>query len=458
MGPATAKTYLARGRILLRHQQPVEALASLDLALAFSQSDVEVYFQRGVALNMLGRYEEALDCFDRALAIKADSPEIFNARGAVLERLDRSEEALDCFGKALALKPDHVGAYTNAANTRTALGRFDEALRDFDAALRIAPDDQRALWSKSLLVLSLGDLRLGWQLYESRLQVKEKRDFNFPRWTGQESLTGKSILAHAEQGLGDTVQFCRYVRLLEERGAQVVLEVQPVLVELLRSLPLHGTLIARGDPIPPVDCYCPLLSLPLEFGTELNTIPVGVPYLKADPEAVRAWRTRLEAIPGFKIGINWQGNEATEKQDWARSRSFPLECMGPLARFDAVKFVSLQKRAAADQRLSVSFSDRILQLTDPNELGPAEILETAALVAALDLVVTSDTFLAHLCGALGVPVWVILPSVPDWRWLRDRSDNPWYPTLRVFRRRVGGEWSEVLEEVAAQLPALLRPS
>jgi hypothetical protein len=306
-------------------------------------------------------------------------------------------------------------------------------------------------------VLSLGDFAQGWQLYESRLRLgRDPRTFDVPRWMGPEPLEGKTILIHAEQGLGDTVHFCRYVPLLEERGAQVVLEVPPVLVGLLRSLPMRGRLIARGDPIPTTDFYCPLLSLPLGFRTELATIPAGVPYLRADPDAVSAWRTRLEALPGLKVGINWQGNVETEKQDWARSRSFPLECMSPLARVDGVRFVSLQKGAAAEQRLSVSFSERIVQLTDSEELGEEAILETAALVSALDLVITSDTLLAHLCGALGVPVWTVVPSVPDFRWLRDRSDNPWYPTMRVFRRRVGGQWPEVFEQVATQLQSRLQ--
>jgi Tfp pilus assembly protein PilF len=457
LGPATAQTHLARGRILLRNKRPAEALASLDLALAFSHDDVEVFYQRGLALQALGRYEEALACLDRASAIKGDSAEVVNARGAVLERLDRSEEALDCFGRAVTLKPDHVGAYTNAGNTRTALGRYDKALRDFDAALAIAPDDTNTTWSKSLLVLSLGDFSLGWPLYESRLRLeREPRTFDVPRWTGQESLAGKTILVHAEQGLGDTVHFCRYVRLLEDRGAHVVLEVQPVLVGLLRSLRMRGRLMAQDDPIPPVDFHCPLLSLPLGFHTELATIPGDVPYLRADPDAVSAWRAHVESIPGFKVGINWQGNVETERQDWARSRSFPLECMSPLARVDGVRFVSLQKGAAADQRRDVSFSERIVELTDPKDLGEAAILETAALVSALDLVVTSDTLLAHVCGALGVPVWTVVPAVPDWRWLRDRGDNPWYPTMRVFRRRVGGGWSEVFEEAAQMLSVVAR--
>jgi Flp pilus assembly protein TadD len=448
---------LARGRIFLRNKRPTEALASLDLALVFSRDDVEVYYQRGLALQALGRYEEALACFDRALTIKADSAEIVNARGAVLERLDRSEEALACFERAVVLKPSHVGAHTNAGNTRTALGRYDAALKDFDAALAIAPDDAKAMWSKSLLLLSLGDFSQGWPLYESRLQFEpDPRTFTVPRWTGHEPLAGKTILIHAEQGLGDTVQFIRYARPLEERGARVILEVQPVLVGLLRSLPMQGRLIAQGDPVPSVDFHCPLLSLPLEFQTQLDTIPGGVPYLRADPDAVSAWRARVEAIPGFKVGIHWQGNVETERQDWARGRSFPLECLSPLARVDGVRFVSLQKGAAANQRHNVSFSEQIFELTDPQRLGEADLLDTAALVSTLDLVVTSDTLLAHLCGALGVPVWTVVPSVPDWRWGRDRSDNPWYPSMRVFRRQVGGDWPEVFEDVATQLASVVR--
>jgi hypothetical protein len=271
-----------------------------------------------------------------------------------------------------------------------------------------------------------------------------------PRWAGEQSLEGKTIMVHAEQGLGDTVQFCRYVLELEARGAAVLFEAQAVLAPLLSTLPMRGQRISQGEPLPWFDLHCPLLSLPGALGTRLETIPGHVPYLSADAAAVRAWRARLESLPGLKVGLHWQGNTETEKQPWVRGRSFPLAAATALGRLPDVTWVSLQRGAGAGQRTQTQFGQQILQLIDPEDLSAAAVSETAALVSALDLVVTSDTFLAHLCGALGVPVWTLVQLVPDWRWLLGRDDNPWYPAMRMFRQKHSGDWPGVFEEVVRE--------
>jgi tetratricopeptide (TPR) repeat protein len=447
-----------RGMVLLTLQRYSEALASFDRALALAADDFRAHFYRGVALARLEHHEQALASFDSALALNAQSAEALDNRGVELERLGRPEEALGAFAKAVLCKTDYPEPYSNAANTLHKLGRFEEALQQVDRALAIEPDHALSQWSKALIKLTLGEFAAGWPAYEARLRLEhlrqQQRSFAVPRWSGSEALAGKTILIHAEQGLGDTLQFCRYVPLLEAAGAQVVFEVPAALVRLMRSFTMRGTLLAAGEPRPEVDCHCPLLSLPLAFATQADTIPGGVPYLAAAAEAVAEWRERLRALPGLKIGLNWQGQIGIENQTLFRGRSFALACAAPLAQLSGVSLVSLQKGEAAEQRTQVEFGGALAQLTDPRDTGPDAPVETAALMKALDLVITSDTFMAHLAGALGVPVWVVLPAVADWRWLLDRSDSPWYPTMRLFRQRVAGDWPEVFGRVANEVTAL----
>jgi len=437
-----------------------EALTTVDRALALAPQAFGLHFHRGVILGQLERYQESADSFERALAIDPTSAESLNNRGVALEYLQRPTEAVDSFTKAIGVRPNYLEAYANAGNTLNGIGRFAEALQHFDRALSIAPDHPPSQWGKALTKLTLGDFDTGWPLYESRMHLVHlrayQRDMPVPRWTGTEPIEGKVILVHAEQGIGDTLQFVRYIPLLEERGARVVLEVPEVLGELLRaSFKMRGTLILRGEPQPPSDYHCPLLSLPLAFHTRLDSIPDGVPYVAADAAAVSAWRERLGGLPGFKIGLNWQGHVGSEKQPWVRGRSFALAAAAPLANVPGVTLVSLQKAVAAEQRNQVEFGRSVQQLTDPMDTGPGALMETAALMRALDLVVTSDTSTAHLAGALGVPAWVVLRKAPDWRWLLDREDSPWYPTLRLVRQRTQGDWGELFERVANEVRQLV---
>jgi hypothetical protein len=291
--------------------------------------------------------------------------------------------------------------------------------------------------------------------YQRKLPVPRWSGATAPRWSGAEPLAGKRILVYAEQGLGDTLQFCRYIPLLEAQGAQVLFEVPEALTKLMRSFEMRGVLRSSAEPPAEVDYHCQLLSLPLAFRTQLHTIPGGVPYVRADSAAVTAWRTRLSVLPGLKVGLNWQGHVATEKQPGIRGRSFGLGCAAPLLRLPGISLVSLQKGAAAEQRSSIDLGAALAQLTDPLDTGPEALLETAALMSALDLVVTSDTVIAHLGGALGIPVFVVLQAVPDWRWLLDRDDSPWYPGVRLYRQRAAGEWLEVFDRVAHDVTVLV---
>ena len=462
LAPGSQPTWLWRGKCNLELHRPEEALACFQHAASLAPADFAAHFQAGLALTQLNRTRQAMAAFTTALGCNPGSAEAFNNRGALAVRLFNPEEAIKDFERAIELNPGYADAYTNYRNTLKGLGRYSEALAPLDRALTLRPGDLEATWSKALLLLSQGDFARGLPLYESRLQRDPlrplQRDFKRPRWTGTEPLAGKSVLVHAEQGLGDTIQFARYLQPLETLGARVEFEVQPVLLQLLQSLPFRGKLLARGTPLPDTDFHIPLLSLPLALGTRLDTIPGGVPYLSVDPIAVDAWRERLAALPGRKIGLNWHGNPQAEQLSALQARSFPLAAAAPLAELPDITLISLQKGAGAEQRAQVGFTDRIAQLTDPLHLGPAEIAtETAAILQCLDLVITADTALAHLAGALGVRVWLVLQSVADWRWLTDRTDTPWYPTMRLFRQRVMGDWTEVFQRIARELPGLAGP-
>ena len=455
LNPNLSEAHYNRGKIFLRFDHPAEALASFDRSVALAPTQFESHLRRGIALAMLERHEEALASFDLAILLNPNSAEAFDNRGVALGRLSRPNEALTSFFRATELQPDYADAHSNAANALKNLQKYREALSRFDRALSFKPEDPVSTWGKALIHLSLGEFREGWALYESRFRLPHlrplQRSFDVPRWSGKEDLHGHTLLVHAEQGLGDTLQFCRYIPRLEASGARVVFEVQPVLIPLLNSLKIRGLLVGSGEPLPPFDLHCPLLSLPSALGTEINSIPGGVPYLMADPAAVEKWQRRLAPLGGLKVGINWQGNLEAEKQNSLQGRSFPLLVAAPLARIPAIHLISLQKGPGAEERNRVDFGAALAQLTDPLVMGPEEFADTAAMLMALDLVVTSDTALAHLAGALGVSVWVVLPAVPDWRWLTDRGDSPWYPTMRLFRQQTAGDWDAVFGQVADEI-------
>jgi tetratricopeptide (TPR) repeat protein len=452
---------LGRGAALVALERNPEALAPLTRAAELLPDDVQAHIQLGVVLLRLERHAEAVASFDRALALKSDLPAVLNNRGVSLAALGRSDAAIQDFIGAAALAGDMAESHTNMGVLFKSLGNYRQAARSFDRALLLQPDDPAANFEQAFLHLTLGEFRQGWPLYEARFRVPAlnipQRDFGVPRWDGKAPLAGKVLLVHAEQGLGDTLQFARYLPVLLERGAAVVFEVMPSLVALLRSLPEDIRIIPRGEPLPPADYHCPLLSLPMAFGTQLETIPNKVPYLAADPNRIASWAHRMQSLPGLRVGIAWQGNLQVERLIWARGRSIPLAALAPLAQVPGVSLVSLQKGPGAEQLHSAAFRDRVLDLGDKLDPGPDAFPDTAAVIANLDLIITSDTSIAHLAGALARPTWVALNASPDWRWLLDRPDSPWYPTLRLFRQpdRTRG-WDPVVTDLATALAALAR--
>jgi tetratricopeptide (TPR) repeat protein len=453
--PADVHTLRNRGRTLLILQRLDEALAGFEAAIRVCGADADSHFQRGVVLAKLGRQADALASFERALQLNPGAGAILNNRAIALAELDRPEDAASGFAAALAVNPDNLEALENAANTARVLQRYREAAQLFDHALQLQPGNPKLRLSKGLLLLTLGDYAQGWPLHEARLEVAQLRptrpDGQTPPLPSIDSLRGTRLLVHAEQGLGDTLQFCRYVPMLEARGVQVTFAVQPPLQLLLRSLSASVQILPYDQPLPALGSPLPLLSLPMLFETRVHNIPAPVPYLSARADERTGWREKLQALPGLKVGIAWQGNLDTEKQGGFRGRSFALAELAALAGLPNVTLISLQKGAGAAARAAVDFGSRVLELTDPQYMGAEEMLNTAALVQELDLVVTSDTVTAHLAGALGVPVWVALSTSPDWRWLTEREDTPWYPNMRLFRQRNRGEWAPVFARMAAEL-------
>ncbi|MFI4983096.1 MAG: hypothetical protein ACHQIO_22320 [Nevskiales bacterium] len=324
----------------------------------------------------------------------------------------------------------------------------------------ISPDYPNAHWHESMCRLLIGDFPAGWPKYEWRWRTEvganEKRTFAQPLWLGEQNIAGNTVLVHAEQGLGDTIQFCRYATLLANCGAHVVLEVQLPLVRLIASLGV-GTVVAFGDRLPPFDLHCPLLSLPLAFQTTLETIPAPQSYLSADPIQAEAWRRRLAPLPGRRVGLVWAGLARRNQPDAMatdRRRSITLGHLAPLAALPGVSFISLQKGEPATQTRSPPAGMQVHDFTD--EL--ADFADTAALVVGLDLVISVDTAVAHLAGALGTEVWILNRFDTCWRWLLNRDDSPWYPSARLFRQPSFGDWDSVIDRIGNELRANCAPN
>jgi Flp pilus assembly protein TadD len=427
-----------------------EAEAHYRRALALRAGDAEILNNLGNALREQGRLEEAAACYREALGLRGDAPEILSNLGVVLTGLGALDEAEAYLRRALALRPDWAVAHDNLATVLMKRGKLDAAIAGYEDALRLDSGYAEAHRNRAMVLLQRGDFARGWLEYEWRTQCRGRPPVHFPqpRWQG-EDLAGRTILLHTEQGLGDTLQFVRYAPLVQRRGGRVVLVCPQPLVALLARSPGIDRVIAAGSPLPPFDLHAALLSLPVILGTTTEAgIPPEVPYLFAGAEAVDRWRHHLERLPGLRVGIAWQGNP---RQRSDRQRSFPLAALAPLARVDGVHLISLQKGAGTEQRAALGgrFPVTVLDGWEQDPVG--DFLDTAAILQNLDLVVTPCSALAHLAGGLGVRAWVALAWMADWRWLSERDDSPWYPTLRLFRQQRAGDWSEVFERMARAL-------
>lgn len=441
-----------RGSTLLALGRVDDAIASYDRALAARAEFPEAWCNRGSALEKLGRWDDAMTSYDRALALRPDYADARYNRGNVMKALGRHADALADYDRAIALQPRHADAHNNRGQVLKEMLRYDDALASYDAALAIQPQHVMARCNAAALRLLTGDFDRGWTDYEWRWKkpsvVRTNRNFRQPLWLGAEQITGRTILLHGEQGLGDTIQFSRYVPLVAARGARVILEVQKPLQALMAGFAAGVKVVARGDALPAFDVHCPLMSLPLAFGTRLETIPAAPAYLHAPAERLTKWQTRLAPARRPRVGLTWSGNPAHERDS---ERSIPLRALLPLLDADAT-FVSLQKDMRPDDAAVLRERGDILDAG--GEL--ADFSDTAALISQLDLVISVDTSVAHLAGALGRPVWILLTQMPDFRWLLDRADSPWYPSVRLFRQDDDRSWDGVIARVRAVLGEMAR--
>ncbi len=446
------------GLMAMERKDFVAAAGWLRAALALNPDEPTTLNNLGEALRRDEQVKAAMLCYQRALAIAPDYAEAHDNLGCALTMAGRPADALPCHQRAIALKHDFGLAHQRVASSLVDLNRHEEALRALRRGSAWAPDPARTRVHEAYLLLALGRFPLGWKAYESRWDALideapiARRHVEHPRWRGPVRLAGRTLALHAEQGFGDTLQFARYVPRLAREGARVILEAQASLVPLLRSLEGVAQVIATGEPLPDFDLQCPMLSLPLACGTTLATIPADIPYLAPPPERVAAWRRRLGRRPRHRhgqrrrIGVAWSGSPLHSND---RHRSMPLARLELLLnRSDCELHVAQTQIRPADRAVL----DGLPRVID-HSAALADFADTAALLSLMDLVISVDTSVAHLAGALARPTWVLLPFSAEWRWLIARADSPWYPTMRLFREPAPGDWDAVLAAVMRALDA-----
>ncbi|MGH6728114.1 MAG: tetratricopeptide repeat protein [Pseudolabrys sp.] len=452
--PDAPEPYSNRGNALQKLKRYDEAVASYDRAVQLLPDFPDAHSNRGGALHELARYDEALASYDRAIASRPDFAAAHYNRGTTFIETNRFVEAVASFDRAIAAWPSFAKAHLNRGNALQALGRHDEALVGFANAIREQPDFHEAHYNQALCWLLVGDFDRGWKEFEWRWHIDQlqssKLNLAQELWLGQRDIAGKTVLLYCEQGFGDTIQFSRYAPLVAARGARVILQVQNPLAKLMTGLAGTTKVVARSSVLPEFDLQCPLFSLPLAFGTRLETIPPLVSGLNVSAESVVAWDKRLGAKNRPRIGLAWSGRPAHVND---RNRSIKLAALLPLLEFDAT-FVSLQKEVRSTDLPALKERSDLLDFGD--ELK--DFADTAALIANLDLVISADTSVVHLAGALAKPVWVLLPFMPDWRWLLERSDSPWYPTARLFRQDNTKTWDAAVARVHAALGDFIQRS
>jgi len=429
------------------HFGPAEELISR--AIAINPNEAAAHSNLGNVLWEFERLDEAIASQDRAIALDTSYAPAHSNRANALKALGRFEEALIGCDQAIALVPDYADAWSNRGALLQELGRFDEAMASYDRAIALNPQFLDPRLNKAQLTLLQGDFEQGWPDYELRRFNPgpiELPTIDGPQWSGSEDLRGRRILIHYEQGLGDTIQFVRYIRKLNEGGAHVLFAPWPQLVGLMASLDADFEIVELTNGSPAFDFHCALMSLPLAFGTTLATIPSAPAYLHAEPERARHWADKIGAN-GFKIGICWQGRSG--KVDLGRS--FPLAALAGIAELPGVRLISLHKGSGETQLAGLPDGMSVKVLGDEFDAGPQAFLDTAAVIDSCDLVISSDTSIAHLAGALGKPCWIALKYVPDWRWMMDRPDSPWYPTVRLFRQSIPADWSAVFAAMESEL-------
>lgn len=444
--PENADALQLLGTIEAQRGRLDAAIALMGRAIAINPHPADWHANLAAVYLMQRRLDPAIAAARRAVGINPQCAEGYLNLGSALSENSQWDEALAAFERVAALRPDWSDPHSGIGVLLKEKGRLDAAIASFRRALSLNPNHAEAHWNLALALLLQGNLSEGWREFEWRLKIPQivaPEDFSQPRWDGGD-LHGKTILAHDEQGFGDTLQFARYLPMLAQRGGKIILGCETLTARLLQAMPGIERMVTKGQPMPAFDVHVPLLSLPLIFGTTLATVPAAIPYMSAPAEEVEKWRRRMADGGRLRVGVVWAGRP-THRND-AR-RSMRLSQFAPLAEAESISFYSLQKgeaaRESADPPSGMQWTDWTAELDD--------FAHTAGLVANLDLVICVDTAVAHLAGAMGKPVWVLLPFVPDWRWMMNREDSPWYPTMRLFRQTAAGDWEGVIRRVALAL-------
>jgi tetratricopeptide (TPR) repeat protein len=441
------------GKALAEAGRPDEALPLLQSAQSQGKDNAETLLKLAEQFRRDGRYEEAIAAIRGVIEARADFATAHNDLGLVWFGKQEYQQAIECYRQAVQIKPDLAEAYNNLAIALFVIGDVEAGLDAVETALRIKPDLAVAHLNRAVAWLRMGRFEQGWHEFEWRRLCDAHRiaPLPAPLWDGS-PLPDRCLLLHCEQGLGDTIQFIRYARHVKQRCGSVIVQCQPGLAPLLSPSPGVDRVIVRGESLPEYHVQSPLMSLPEILGTTSRTIPAEVPYLFADAALVETWRQQLASHAGFKIGIGWQGNP---KYEGDRLRSIPLRHFSPLAQTPGVRLFSLQKGTGWNQIAEVAAECPVVDLGPDFDMAGGTFMDTAAVMKNLDLVITSDTAVAHLAGALGVAVWVALGYSCDWRWMDAREDSPWYPTMRLFRQARLGDWNELFSRIAAELAAVV---
>jgi tetratricopeptide (TPR) repeat protein len=451
--PNSADAYNSLGNTLNGLERHEEAVAQYRRATSLRENFPEAHLNLGNSLKAMRRYEEAADAYRAALALRPGYAEAHSNLGIVYSHLNRPFDALASFSAAVSFEPGTKLAYSNLGMALTALNRHEEAMPCFQRARELEPDAPQPVFNDSIVHLAMGDFERGWPGYEARWRAPELKmklpNFPQPLWDGKAALAGKTIFLHCEQGLGDTILFARFVQPIVNQGARVYLDVQKPLTRLMSSIPGVTEVLTTGDPLPEFDVHAPFGSLPLAFKTTLDTIPSRIPYLWApsESETIRDLEELAASPSGGRplVGICWAGNPDYPAD---HKRSIPLSVFERIFQVPGVRFVSLQQNLRPGDDSILARYDNIDLTSDRKGKGLAD---TAALISRLDLVITVDTVIGHLAGALGRPVWILLSFSPYWAWLRDRTDSPWYPSARLFRQNQLGDWEGVVEEAAGAI-------
>ena len=450
--PGNPTFYFNRANALKELSQFQAARASYEKAIVLKPDYVVAHHARAVLLADMDQHQAALAGFDNAIALAPNDAFILNNRGNTLQKLKQFQLAADSYQRAINIMPNFAQAFNNLGNTLHELGQLDAAVAMYDKAVSIDPEFDDAQWNKSYTLLTRGDFANGLPLHEKRWKSSAyqalQRNFTQPLWLGGQSLANKTILLHSEQGLGDTIQFCRYAKMVAALGARVILEVPHTLVGLLKTIDGVNELVARGSVLPPFDYHCPLLSLPLAFQTDLASIPSGQRYVSADPSKVEQWKLKLGAKTQPRVGVVWC---STSKFPGDAMRSLRLQDFARALTDSGCEYICLQKEInAADKKTLKSLGNICFFGEDLNDFS-----DTAALIECLDIVVGTCTSVPHLACALGKPTYLLLSYAPDWRWLLNRNDSPWYPSAKLFRQESPGAWDGVFANVKVELEKFL---